>query len=875
MRTLHILSIAILFIFHVASVTFATEEKQPETDKERLQRVCLDYVQDQDQDQDKGKVKTLFSQLDDVKALDICELTIDYDIPFSIIAQGLQGNTTTHHIKFVLTHSRKDVEAQIGDFYDALQKLESLTSLSLKGSKLALEESKLEEFDASALNNFIQSVPKLKILNLRELYRVEAFMQTLQLPITLKELIFAETFLSVQEWKLLANGLQSIKESLTYLDISSCNIGNEELGCLVPFLKENSLTYLDVSDNNLEIKDIELIFSLFKEGNNEMKSLNIDRNLFDIESWCKLQEQYAPMLSKIKIDEITDRKMKIFKCSTLEDEHKEQILALYNKSTKIEQLNFSTKHYTSSQLINDFFPYIDGGFPIRKFSMTSINMGGNISNLIPILHRYAHLVFLNLSNNQISTRMISNNIENIKKLTNLSHFDLSSNKIKVDGFKIIFDHLGKQLSFLGLAKNQIEIDQALKFLKDKEGIQLKTLDLCDQKENKLEENKYLEENKILEGKFPNFQCILNNYDDLLFAGGKELPIKKLIVVSDTPIEGTSAAFNFAQSPLKRFVNKSTWSQSLPCIMAVDPSGEGGDPTGYAVICCNDKREVFIKEAGSIKGRGLSDETFDELIKIAERTKVDKILVESNYNHGGYRTSLKKHYQLRKLEAAINGWNVVRTASFIPRNVDLPIEESGESSKNFGIEDFIDDTLDDLRQEKGYTVVPEEQKVLDFIVADSSDTEDETTDSQEAKIEKVSIEQEQKLSAIEAENKSVATRIFEQHQTLLADGFEFGSVKTGEKNKGKRIVKTLQPLLKSEKLFVDEAFLRQDFEKRHTQNSMLREMSWIADGFGSDKYRHDDIVDALEMAIPSTDEAWKKWEGWKVQKQSKVIKELFK
>ena len=74
------------------------------------------------------------------------------------------------------------------------------------------------------------------------------------------------------------------------------------------------------------------------------------------------------------------------------------------------------------------------------------------------------------------------------------------------------------------------------------------------------------------------------------------------------------------------------------VMAIDPSGRGGDETGYAVTAML-RGMVYLRRAGATKG-GYDEETLTELAHIARAEKVNVILVESNYGDGMFVQLLK-------------------------------------------------------------------------------------------------------------------------------------------------------------------------------------------------------------------------------------------
>lgn len=74
-----------------------------------------------------------------------------------------------------------------------------------------------------------------------------------------------------------------------------------------------------------------------------------------------------------------------------------------------------------------------------------------------------------------------------------------------------------------------------------------------------------------------------------------------------------------------------WAPYEGSVMSIDPSGRGADDTGYAVV----KQlhgYLYVPEAGGLKG-GYDDETLISLAKIAQRNKVNYIIIESNFGDG--------------------------------------------------------------------------------------------------------------------------------------------------------------------------------------------------------------------------------------------------
>lgn len=75
------------------------------------------------------------------------------------------------------------------------------------------------------------------------------------------------------------------------------------------------------------------------------------------------------------------------------------------------------------------------------------------------------------------------------------------------------------------------------------------------------------------------------------------------------------------------------------VMAIDPSGRGGDETGYAVV--NLLRGMFyLRRAGAVKG-GYEDEDLEQLAHIARAEKVSAIVIEANFGDGMFTKLLKQ------------------------------------------------------------------------------------------------------------------------------------------------------------------------------------------------------------------------------------------
>nr|WP_306671094.1 phage terminase large subunit [Endozoicomonas sp. SESOKO1] len=77
------------------------------------------------------------------------------------------------------------------------------------------------------------------------------------------------------------------------------------------------------------------------------------------------------------------------------------------------------------------------------------------------------------------------------------------------------------------------------------------------------------------------------------------------------------------------------------VMAIDPSGKGKDETAYAVgFMLNGN--IFVPDAGGVKGVGYSDEVLVTLCNIAKKHQVNAIVIEENFGSGMFSELFKKH-----------------------------------------------------------------------------------------------------------------------------------------------------------------------------------------------------------------------------------------
>lgn len=74
------------------------------------------------------------------------------------------------------------------------------------------------------------------------------------------------------------------------------------------------------------------------------------------------------------------------------------------------------------------------------------------------------------------------------------------------------------------------------------------------------------------------------------------------------------------------------------VMAIDPSGRGGDETGYAVSAML-RGMVYLRRAGATPG-GYDEATLEQLAHVARAEKVNTILIESNFGDGMFLALFK-------------------------------------------------------------------------------------------------------------------------------------------------------------------------------------------------------------------------------------------
>lgn len=144
-----------------------------------------------------------------------------------------------------------------------------------------------------------------------------------------------------------------------------------------------------------------------------------------------------------------------------------------------------------------------------------------------------------------------------------------------------------------------------------------------------------------------------------------------------------------------------WAPYQGVIMAVDPSGRGGDETAYAVVAHLHSR-LFLLDAGGLPG-GYDNPTLEALSAIAKRYEVNKIIVEPNFGDGMFNRLLapvlhkvhrcaiedtersntqKERRIIDTLEPVMNQHRLVVNKALIKRDYDSTSERRPEEINRF-------------------------------------------------------------------------------------------------------------------------------------------------------------------------------------------------
>jgi hypothetical protein len=80
-----------------------------------------------------------------------------------------------------------------------------------------------------------------------------------------------------------------------------------------------------------------------------------------------------------------------------------------------------------------------------------------------------------------------------------------------------------------------------------------------------------------------------------------------------------------------------------CVMAIDPSGRGKDELAYAVVKMLNGY-CYLTDAGGIQG-GYEDKNLKALVSIAQKQKVNHVIIESNFGDGMFTSLIKPFFTM--------------------------------------------------------------------------------------------------------------------------------------------------------------------------------------------------------------------------------------
>jgi hypothetical protein len=105
------------------------------------------------------------------------------------------------------------------------------------------------------------------------------------------------------------------------------------------------------------------------------------------------------------------------------------------------------------------------------------------------------------------------------------------------------------------------------------------------------------------------------------------------VVNDVPTVG----FDGDRFYRPFMISKDDWKPYTGIVMAIDPSGRGGDETGYAIVATLMGR-LFLLDAGGFTG-GYEDPTLEALAMKAKEYGVNEVVIEPNFGDGMFNKIL--------------------------------------------------------------------------------------------------------------------------------------------------------------------------------------------------------------------------------------------
>ena len=119
----------------------------------------------------------------------------------------------------------------------------------------------------------------------------------------------------------------------------------------------------------------------------------------------------------------------------------------------------------------------------------------------------------------------------------------------------------------------------------------------------------------------------------------DVGFEKIVWCSDKDKVLEAKFFGFNKDRLfKPMARLGKQSEYQECVMAVDPSGQGEDETGYAVVKLLNGY-LYVIDSGGLKG-GYQDSNLEKLAQLAKRYKVNRIVLESNFGDGMFAQLLR-------------------------------------------------------------------------------------------------------------------------------------------------------------------------------------------------------------------------------------------
>lgn len=161
------------------------------------------------------------------------------------------------------------------------------------------------------------------------------------------------------------------------------------------------------------------------------------------------------------------------------------------------------------------------------------------------------------------------------------------------------------------------------------------------------------------------------------------------------LHAAGLAGDYFYGPMMVPEDRKSWVPYQTIVMAIDPSGRGKDETGYSVVAFLYGR-LFLLDAGGFIG-GYNDGTLTRLAKIAQRWKVNQMIIESTFGDGMFskifvpvlhkyhKVSIeeKKSYKQKEkriietLEPVMNQHRLVVNSELIVKDVNVDVEDTAD------------------------------------------------------------------------------------------------------------------------------------------------------------------------------------------------------